>query len=149
MPLHKPKIYVYKCDWVYPILIYIGQYFISRGYDLFRIKEILIGLLVLQMSKIFDFSLNNWISICEIIPISFNLVEEKSKFGKNFNFEILNCFEAMLKDQVSWVEFWKCLILTCNPTNSFFAVKMLDIFQKLENWELPQYLKLILNLGRH
>ena len=133
MPVHKPEIYVYRCDWVYPILIYIGQYFISRGCDLYKIKEILIGLLVLQMSKIFDFSLNNWISICEIIQISFNLVEEKSKFGKNFNFEILNCFEAMLKDQVSWVEFWKCRILTSNPTNSFFAVKMLDIFQKVKN----------------
>jgi len=88
MPNYKPKIYVHECDWVYPILIYVGQYFILRGYDLFKIKEILIGLLGLQMSKIFDFSLNNWISICEIIPISFNLVEEKSKFGKIFDFEI-------------------------------------------------------------
>ena len=59
--------------------------FISRGYE-----QILIGLFVLQMSKIFDFSLNNWISICEIIPISFNLVEEKSKLGKNFDFEAIS-----------------------------------------------------------
>jgi len=83
--------------------------FISRGYE-----QILIGLFVLQMSKIFDFSLNNWISICEIIPISFNLVEEKSKLGKKF--WLWGNFFWQFQVQVMWKS---CIYLGSLPWNLF------------------------------
>ena len=69
-----PKINVDECDWVYPILIQISQYYKLRG----KIKYKSDYLPSKMSEKIIDFSLNNWISTREIIPISFNFVEEKN-----------------------------------------------------------------------